>query len=332
MDVNVIQFLHSGEEHGVDDRKKMIKYWNHGPHKRKFLKARGQYVTDVARGTLSEEMPLLFWGEWEPNSHVVEEFSPVKKLKLWPRYLHEPYLPSSKKSAVLSPVSTPTPCIGSCDETKKPKGGCITDWDNDCCQNTDPFVFGEAFIYSLCQQWREYKKGHLHTTYLSRLPIGSLILFGSKVMLDTGSIKEDAFALDTVFVVGDSRPYTIKNYKTDLAGFIPKDYGYIMGFDHARGAGVSMNIRCYKGATPANPVNGMYSFSPCQVAAPKGGKSFHKVLIKETDGLNDYINVKVQQGFKGSITIPDSEAQKVWTKVCEIVENQGCLQGVNFQY
>ena len=289
-------------------------------------------MTDVARGTLSEEMPLLFWGEWEPNSHVVEEFSPVKKLKLWPRYLHEPYLPSSKKSAVLSPVSTPTPCIGSCDETKKPKGGCITDWDNDCCQNTDPFVFGEAFIYSLCQQWREYKKGHLHTTYLSRLPIGSLILFGSKVMLDTGSTKEDAFALDTVFVVGDSRPYTIKNYETDLAGFIPKDYGYIMGFDYARGAGVSMNIRCYKGATPSNPVNGMYSFSPCQVADPKGGKSFHKVMIKKTDGLNDYINVKVQQGFKGSITIPDSEAQKVWTKVCEIAENQGCLQGVNFQY
>lgn len=328
MDVNVIQFLHPGGEHGIDDRKKMIKYWNHGPHKRKFLKARGQYVTP--RGTLSEQVPLLFWGEWEPNSHVVETFSPAKKL--WPRYLHEPYLPSSKKSAVFLPVSTPSSCLGDCSETKKSKGGCITDWDNDCCQNTDPFVFGEAFIYSLCQQWREYKKGHLHTTYLSRLPIGSLILFGSKVMLDTGSTKEDAFALDTVFVVGDSRPYTIKNYKTDLAGFIPKDYGYIMGFDHARGAGVSMNIRCYKGATPANPVNGMYSFSPCQVAAPKGGKSFHKVLIKETDGLNDYINVKVQQGFKGSITIPDSEAQKVWTKVCEIVENQGCLQGVNFQY
>ena len=247
MDVNVIQFLHPGEEHGVDDRKKMIKYWNHGPHKRKFLKARGQYVTDVARGTLSEEMPLLFWGEWEPNSHVVEEFSPVKKLKLWPRYLHEPYLPSSKKSAVLSPVSTPTPCIGSCDETKKPKGGCITDWDNDCCQNTDPFVFGEAFIYSLCQQWKKDSKGHLHTTYLSKLPIGSLILFGSKVTLDMGGTKEDAFALDTVFVVGDSHRYTIKNYKTDLAGFIPKDYGYIMGFDHARGAGVSMNIRCYRG-------------------------------------------------------------------------------------
>ena len=232
----------------------------------------------------------------------------------------------------MSPVSTPTPCIGSCDETKKPKGGCITDWDNDCCQNTDPFVFGEAFIYSLCQQWREYKKGHLHTTYLSRLPIGSLILFGSKVTLDTGGTKEDAFALDTVFVVGDSRPYTIKNYKTALAGFIPKDYGYIMGFDHARGAGVNMNIKCYKGATPANPVNGMYSFSPCQVADPKGGKSFRKVLIKKTDGLNDYINVKVTQGSKGSITVPDSEAHKVWTKVCEIVENQGCWRGVNFQY
>lgn len=114
-------------------------------------------MTDVNHGTLSEEMPLLFWGEWEPNSHVVETFSPANNL--WPRYLHEPYLPSSKKSAVLSPVSTPSSCIGDCSETKKkPKGGCSTDWDKNCGQNTDPFVFGEAFIYSLCQQWREYKK------------------------------------------------------------------------------------------------------------------------------------------------------------------------------
>lgn len=95
MNVNTIHFLHLVGEHGVDDRKKMIKYWNEGAHKRKFLKARGQYVTDVALGTLSEEMPLLFWGEWEPNSHVVETFSPANKL--WPHYLHEPYLPSSKK-------------------------------------------------------------------------------------------------------------------------------------------------------------------------------------------------------------------------------------------
>lgn len=68
----------------------------------------------------------------------------------------------------------------------------------------------------------------MHTTYLSRLPIGCLILSGSKVTLDTGSTKEDVFALDTVFVVGDSRPYTIKNYKTDFAGFIPKDYKRIV--------------------------------------------------------------------------------------------------------
>lgn len=331
MDVNIIQFLHPGGEHGVDDRKKMIKYWNHGPHKRKFLKARGQYVTDVDHGTLSEEMPLLFWGEWEPNSHVVETFSPANNLS--PRYLHEPYLPSSKNPAVLSPVSTPSSCLGDCNETKKKsKGGCSTDWDNNCGQNTDPFVFGEAFIYSLCQQWKENPKGHLHLTSLSKLPIGSLILFGSKVTLYTGSTKEDAFALDTVFVVGDSRPYTIKNYKTDLAGFIPKDFGYIMGFDHARGAGANMNIRCYKGATPSNPVNGMYSFSPCQVADSKGGKSFQKVVIRKSDGLTNYINVRLTQGFKSSIAIPDSQAYMVWKRICEIVEQQGCLQGVNFQY
>lgn len=330
MKLNVVQFLHPSGEHGVDDRKKMIKYWNQGPHKRKFMKVQGQYVTD--QGTLSEQMSLLFWGEWEPNSHVVETFTPANKL--WPRYLHEPYLPSSKHAAISPSASAPTPCKGSCSEImKKPKGGCsTTDWDNDCCQNTDPFVFGEAFIYSLCQQWKKDTKGCLHTTYLSRLPVGSLILFGSKVTLDTGTTTEEAFALDTVFVVGESRPYTIKSYKNDLNGFIPKDYGYIMGFDHARGAGVGISIRCYKGATPSNPVNGMYSFSPCQEADPNGGKSFQKVLIRNSDGLGSYINVCLTQGSKGKIAIPESEAHEVWTKICEIVEKQGCLKGVNFQY
>lgn len=330
MNINFIQFIHPGGEHGFDDRKKLLKYWNQGPHKRKFMKVQGQYVTD--QGTLSEQSSLLFWGEWEPNSQVVETFTRTNN-KLWPRYLHEPYLPSSKKAAIAPSASASSPCIAPCSEiSKKPKGGCATDWDSNSCQNTDPFVFGEAFIYSLCQQWKKDKKGNLHATYLSQLSAGSLILLGSKVTYDDGTNKEAAFALDTVFVVADSRPYTIKNYKNDLAGFIPKDYGYIMGFDHARGPGADITIRCYKGATPSNPVSGMYSFSPCQEADPKGGKSFPKVVIRESDGLSSYINVNLTQGSKGSVTIPVSEAHKVWTRICEIVKEQGCLRGVKFQY
>ena len=326
MDVSVIQFLHPGGEHGVDDKKKMIKYWNQGPHKRKFLKAQGQYVIDAAQGSLSDPMPLLFWGEWEPNSHVVAQFKPLNKL--WPRYLHEPYLPPRSKmnSAPLAPIA---PICGS---QKRSKGGCITDWDNDCCQNTDPLVFGDAFIYSLCHQWKKDSKGRLNTTHLSNLFKGSLILFGSKVMVHTATSQEDAFALDTVFVVGESQQYSIKNYKTDVAGFIPTDYGYIMGYDHASGAGVDLSISCYKGATPLNPVNGMYSFSPCQKADLRGGKPFPKVVITKADGLGKFINVKCTQGFKGSIAVSDSEAFDVWKKICEIVKKQGCLQGVNFQY
>ena len=100
MDVNVIQFLHPGGEHGIDDRKKMIKYWNHGPHKRKFLKARGQYVT--ARGTLSEQVPHS--PGQRPGSSARRNVTPCKGKSMMKWLYFCPYrasLPSSIPPRVL---------------------------------------------------------------------------------------------------------------------------------------------------------------------------------------------------------------------------------------
>lgn len=95
MEVNVVQFFHPGGEHGIDDEKAMVKHWNKGAHQRKFLKAKGRYVVDSKHGILSDVTPLLFRGEWEPDSRVTYVFD--NDSDLWPKYQHEPFLKLGRK-------------------------------------------------------------------------------------------------------------------------------------------------------------------------------------------------------------------------------------------
>jgi len=93
--------------------------WNRGPHSRKFLKATGEYVLDGKPQT----GPLVFWGEWEPQSRVVRTFADGAPGH--PRWLHEPYWEVPRHRRHL--------------------------------QNTDPLVFGDRFLYSNCRQARNRK-------------------------------------------------------------------------------------------------------------------------------------------------------------------------------
>lgn len=111
-----VQFPHPGGEHRPQGR---VMDWNRGPHARKFLKATGEYVLDGQLRT----GPLVFWGEWEPQSQVVTTFA--NDPPGYPRWLHEPYWEVPRHRLHL--------------------------------QNTDPLVFGDRFLYSNCRQVRNRK-------------------------------------------------------------------------------------------------------------------------------------------------------------------------------
>jgi hypothetical protein len=140
---SIVQFFHPGGEHGYDCRRngKYYKEWNGGNHKRKYIISKGNYIENNSL----HEGRLMFWGEWEPPSLV--EFLPpsIKKLpyEVYPEYLHYPFLPPMKQIPV---------------------------YQRQMCQNTDPFVFGDKFKYSICLQDS--------FTGLRNLEDGSLILFG----------------------------------------------------------------------------------------------------------------------------------------------------------
>jgi hypothetical protein len=105
-----VQFPHPGPEH-LPDGPTMD--WNRGEHARKFLRATGRYL----HGGAEQTGPVSFWGEWEPQSRVVDSFP---KEGDGPRWLHEPTWQVPRHRKLL--------------------------------RNTDPMVFGDRFLYTNCRQ------------------------------------------------------------------------------------------------------------------------------------------------------------------------------------
>ena len=172
--LRVVQFTHPGGEHRADSPG--IKQWNAGTHQRKFMCTNG---TSLDASGEVHEGDVLLWGEWEPSSIVEELQAPGPDD---PRYLHRPFL----------------------EERTEFSGH----------QNTDPFVFGDQFLYTGCQQWRG--KPHGHPVQLRYLLPGSIILFGS--------CSSDRFLLDTVFVVRDFIDHGRDSYRDVLRGAVPQAY------------------------------------------------------------------------------------------------------------
>lgn len=297
--VLIVQFTHPGGEHSLTNQEKKngIKQWNYGSHKRKFIKAIGQYVMED--GCLSARQDLLFWGEWEPTSKICPMVSTVGTGVL-PQYVHEPFLQGTSGTLILPPY-------------KNSKGKER--------QNTDPCVFGDAFLYSCCKQRKKIHKSTMtQFTQLGVLDKGSIILFGSTISHNQGG---PYFVLDTVFVVGDYKDYQNYHAQTDLSSFVSKDYFDLMGFHNWN---KNNHFVCYKGATVGNTIDGMFSFVPCRQSL-SGMVGFPRVKLTSADisFISDNLNAAPKY-------IDSCSSKCCWMNICDIVKKQGFELGVNFEY
>lgn len=311
-----VQFTHPGGEHTITQGIDVLYPWNYKDHKRKFLETTAQYIDH--NNNLQNDK-ILFWGEWEPESLArVITPSPAKGTDL-PRNIHNPLFITNKNGNVLA-----KPYI------INKKGNKVIR------QNTDPFVFGDDFYYSICKQ--------ASFTSLKNLAPGSIILFGSTINQNQ---PNSYFALDTVFVVRELNPYKIQTYDADLKNYITNEYAEIMGFDYLRQNinniqnscfSVNNSYTCYKGATYLKHVNNMYSFVPC-VLSKTNPQGFERIKLTEADFNNIGITIpkkgifnnKLNQHFKITITnIQDNK--KIWDKLRAIVHQQNCLEGVQMDY
>ena len=220
-----VQFPHPGGEHSSGG-------WNktHRSHKRKFTQIRGDWIE---RDGTKRSGDLWAWGEWEPESDLIRKLNAQHGESHHPRYLWKPYW-------------VPRTCYKDL-------------------HNTDPFIFGDRFLYSNCGQLSRSKRG------LKHLDRGSLIAFGSGKMVD-GKRK---WALDTVLVIKDSFPYDPLDPRKALGGKVPDAFLSVTGGPLTAASKIRKNpeergLRLYRGATPHDPVGRMFSFFP---AKPAGGNS-----------------------------------------------------------
>jgi hypothetical protein len=229
----IIYFFHPGKEHGYDKNCSqngvLLKDWNCGEHRRKFLLNEGSYIKNGKK----YKGKLLFWGEWEPPSEVKKLQSNSSQPEN-PKYLHIPFLPTDEQ------IKKYQKKIGKTSQCKK---SCCRDAES-CCRDTDPFVFGKSFIYEICLQ--------RHFTSLRNLEKGSLIIFGSHL--------NKRFVIDTVFVVKNVKEhYSFEDViKMNLGKYPEIATKFII-------ANSNNKFTLYTGATYEDQVNGMYSFVPAKV-------------------------------------------------------------------
>jgi hypothetical protein len=276
-----VQFMHPGGEHRPDAG--LFKRWNKAAHKRKFIKQAGKYLS---AGNLNDGT-IAFWAEWEPESEVVRTIpDPIAG---GPRYVYQPFyiLPESFRRL----------------------------------QNTDPFVFGERFHYTGCQQ--RTLRGPTQLRYLKR---GSVIMFGS-------CEQKRRFVLDTVFVVDRWIDHSRGNYRQVLSDAISEDYmgvTILPWYRQSEGDTVSCaqsngdeSWRLYFGASYQNPVEGMFSFFPC-LPLQQSSQGFARPVITLLGAVTDnlYQSKKInRQKSTNDVTV-------LWDKVVAQVQKQGLALGV----
>jgi len=180
-------------------------------------------------------------------------------------------------------------------------------------QNTDPFVFGDSFHYTGCLQ--HTRRGPTQLRYLAP---GSVILFGS-------CIARSAFVLDTAFVVADHVDHDAATYHRVLDGKVSETYRDVTIEPWYQGPiPARQSHRLYFGATPTEPVGGMFSFFPSrQLQDPP--QPFSRPRID----LPSLVSPNMTQGKKIERDISLADAEAIWTKVCGQVEEQGLSLGVH---
>ena len=177
--------------------------------------------------------------------------------------------------------------------------------------NTDPFIFGKRFLYSNCKQ--------VSVSSLAHLGRGSVIAFGSGRKIG-GNRK---WVLDTVLVVADSLSYSAPEARRVLADAAPEAFLTVTGGPLVDNEQAS--FRLYRGATPEDPVEGMFSFFPAMPA--QGDAGFPRPLI---DLPGEYFNPRSWQAQKGVRQQRTSEdLLGLWKSLVGQVRRAGLLLGTH---
>jgi len=244
-------------------------------HDRKFMLARGS-VLDWESGRNRPSTSIAFWGEWEGPSVFWKLEHPPGKPK--PSIIHAPFRPAKRP---IEPI-----------------------------QNTDPMVFGDAFIYSNCLQ-------HAYASLRSLEP-GSIVLFGRHSRVD----GQRSFSLDTCLVIERAgtlapRDAATQSYGADLLT------DAVLAPLQTEGAVGTLTV--YFGRGRSDNSTEPFSFFPAREA--NGSLPlFARPRLSPARALAGVISPDNMQGINNS-SVSVSSRDEIWAEVVSQVTEQGCGLG-----
>ena len=225
---------------------------------------------------------LWAWGEWEAESKLLREFDQSGDSRLPSRLWCPHYEPKTDYQGL---------------------------------HNTDPFVFGERFIYSNCRQPRGSRRSGL--MHIGR---GSVVAFGSFLK------REQEWVLDTVLVVARSVGYQPASMRGDVADLVPDAFMQVTGEPIIHNGCADLPLKLYLGATPVDPVGGMFSFFPAMPADD------HEIFPRPRVTLpSDYFTETLSRTPKGqALGRPDLSPETLgglWESLVAQVREAGLVLG-----
>jgi hypothetical protein len=282
--LQVVQFVHPGFEYHRSEHvggrhvRSGVMSWKPGnsKHDRKFMLTRGSVLEwDAGRDRQSTE--IVFWGEWEGPSVFWKLDEP-------------PGMPmASIIHAPFRPASCPTEPI----------------------QNTDPMVFGDAFIYSNCLQ-------HAYGS-LRNLNAGSIVLFGRHSRAD----GQRSFSLDTCLVIDRVETLAPLRVSTDSYGSDLLTDAVLSPL-HTEGA--VGNLTVYFGRGRLGDRAEPFSFFPAR-AMNDSLPLFPRPRLAPTGPLQGVISPDNMQGINITSASSTSARNAIWEEVVRQVAQQGCGLG-----
>ncbi|ALO17358.1 hypothetical protein L21SP5_03763 [Salinivirga cyanobacteriivorans] len=255
-----------------------LRKWNRkpNPHYRKFMVHKGKYVSK-ADATIEIEALLNFWGEFEgPSEFTLVQHNPNEKYWNNPTAIHKPLFIDEERGD----------------------------------QNTDPYIFGERFLYAICKK-----------TELDNLSPGDIMLFGSEF----GAKPDVHFYLDTLMVIKDEisvvgsefdalyRELTLDRLKDEQTG-------------------QSLTNSVHTGVTFADRKEavGCFSFVPVREAGnyPLG---FGRPVLKN-ELITKYLRKPgAYTGYKSTALKDKNELKTLWQLIATEVLKQGFYLGTGFE-
>jgi hypothetical protein len=281
--VQIVQFVHPGFEYHRSDHvgrrhvRSGVMDWKRGnsQHDRKFIVTRGSLFEPDAKQD-HRDVDIVFWGEWEgPSVFWKIDGAPGKPR---PSTIHAPFRPDRLP---LEPV-----------------------------QNTDPMVFGDAFIYSNCLQDAFVS--------LRTLVAGSIVLFGRH----SRGARQPAFSLDTCLVIDRVEalgpvPFDAETYGEDVLADAVLSPLYTEG---AIG-----DFAVYSGRMRAVGDGSPFSFFPAR-RSDNPDPHFARPQLVPTGPLEGVLSPENMQGIKGA-TVSPTERDAIWREVTRQVVAQGNALG-----